>query len=357
MPFASLDKGMGIGTRDGDFSVGVHFLLQARWEHTERLHPDGRDDGFKIMLARPALRGTAFRKWVTYFVQFELAGSNATLLDAQVNVQPIPELGIQVGQFLTPFSREFLDTPGMLLFPEFAPSNTFLRTGRDVGALLTGRLLDKRLEYWAGPVNGNGIDRPLGGLENDNAQLEWMGRLQANVMGAAPYTEIPQLVTDAMGLVFGINGAYGDTEQTTSTLDPKTGAVTATKIGSSPTTRFGADARFNVGPFSLQVEGYSRTIQAVGGGARKVARGGFAQAGVFVYPRRLELAVRGDLIDVDAAHDNPLDKRIDAAVSYHFDGNHLKLQLRYAHADSPNALAPSPKGISNDVTLQGQLWF
>ena len=123
------------------------------------------------------------------------------------------------------------------------------------------------------------------------------------------------------------------------------------------TTRFGAYARFNVGPFSLQVEGYSRTVQAVGGGARKLARGGFAQAGFFVCPQRLEVAVRGDLIDVDATHDNALDKRFDAAVNYYFAGNHLKLQLRYAHASSPNALAPSPKGTSNDVTLQGQLWF
>ena len=109
--------------------------------------------------------------------------------------------------------------------------------------------------------------------------------------------------------------------------------------------------------FSLQVEGYSRTVQAVGGGPRKVARGGFAQAGFFFVPKTLQLAVRGDLTDTDATHDNVLDRRIDVGVNYYVHANNLKLQARYAWADSPGALTPSVKGTSNTATLQAQLWF
>lgn len=343
---------MGVASADGNFSVGVHMLFAAKWEHLEK--DAGREDGFKIWLARPALRGVAYRKWIEYFVQFSLEGAAPALLDAEVVVQPIPELGLKVGQFLTPFSREFLVPPGALLMPDFSPSNLLFRNGRDVGAMLMGSAFDKHLEYWAGAANGNGI----GKVANDNAQLEWFARVAANAIGKHPYTEIPSLTKEEMGLTFGLNASYADVEQTSNALDAKTGAITTTKLGSSPTTKLGVDGWSHWGPFSLQAEAYSRTVQAVGGGARKVARGGFAQMGFFVIDKTLQLAARGDLIDTDAAHDSKLDKRIDAGVNWYLHANNLKLQARYAWADSPNGLAPaSAKGTSNTVTLQAQLWF
>lgn len=351
VPFASLEKGMGITSADRSYSVGVHMLFQTRYEHVGK--DGGRDDGFKIVMARPSLRGVVFWNWIAYFVQFELAGPSASLLDAEIVVQPAPELGLKVGQFVTPFSREFLVPPGALLLPDFAPSNILFRNGRDVGATLLGSLFDQRIEYWAGAVNGNGINRP----SNDNAQLEWFGRVATNAIGKPAYSEIPSLTGEAASLTFGVNASYADVEQTTSTLDPQTGAVTTTKLGSSPTTKLGFDAWTHVGPLSLQIEGYSRTVQAVSGGARKVARGGFAQAGLFVLPRTLQLAVRGDLVDADATRDSPLDRRVDVGLNYYLRANHLKLGARYAWADSPNGLAPSVKGTSNTATLQAQLWF
>jgi hypothetical protein len=351
IPFASLEKGMGIASADGNFSVGLHFLFASRFEHVEK--DGGRDDGFKVWLARPAVRGVAFRKWIEYFVQFSLEGAAPALLDAEVVVQPLPELGVKVGQFITPFSREFLVPPGALLLPDFAPSDLLFRNGRDVGAMFLGSAFEKRLEYWAGAVNGNGIGKNA----NDNAQLEWFARVAANAIGRHPYTEIPSLTKDAASLTFGLNASYADTEQTSSTLDAKTGAITTTRLGSSPTTKLGVDAWSHWGPFTLQAEAYSRTVQAVGGGPRKVARGGFAQVGYFIIEKTLQLAARGDLIDLDATHDSKLDKRIDIGANWYVHANNLKLQARYGWAESPNAVPPSPKGTSNTATLQAQLWF
>lgn len=350
-PFASLEKGMGIASADGNYSVGVHVLFQTRFEHTER--DGGRDDGFKIVMARPALRGVAFRKWIEYFVQWELAGGSASLLDAELVVQPMPELGVKVGQFVTPFSREFLVPPGALLFPDFSPSNILFRNSRDVGATLMGSLFDKHLEYWAGAANGNGINK----ASNDNAQLEWFARIGANALGKPPYTEIPGLTKEEVGLTFGLNASYTDIEQTSSTLDPKSGAVTTQKLGSSPTTKLGVDAWSHYGPLSFQVEAYSRTVQAAGGGARKIARGGFAQAGLFVIDRTVQLALRGDLVDADATHPGTLDRRVDVGLNYYVHANNLKVMARYGWADSPSALTPSVKGTSSTGTLQAQLWF
>jgi hypothetical protein len=347
--FASLEEGMGARSTDKDFSVAVHLLLQLRYEHVES--DAGRSSGFVVPLARPALRGVAFQPWVQYFVQWELAGT-PLLLDAEIVAQPAPEIGLKVGQFLTPFSREFLVPPGALLFPDYAPSNILFRTNRDTGAMLLGSTLDGHVEYFAAAVNGNGINR--GG--NDNAELEWIGRLGVNVLGNSPYTEIPQLVTNDLGLSFGVNASRSEVEQIATTVAPGTGATTTTRLGSAPTTKLGGDVAFHGGRFSLVGEGYTRTIASGGGAARSVSHGGFAQAGLFLTPRTLELAARGDLIDADAGRTGGSSKRIDGAVVYYVRDNYLKVQLAYAWTES-RAAAATPPIISNAVRVQVQLWF
>jgi hypothetical protein len=343
---------MGVRSSDDSFSLGVHLLVQSRYEHVER--EGGRDDGFRVVLARPALRGNVLRPWIKYFVQFELATAPA-LLDAEVVVQPIPEVGLKVGQFLTPFSREFLVPPGALLFPDFAPSNVQFRNNRDTGAMLLGSLFDKHLEYFAAAVNGNGINNRNG---NDNAELEWIGRVGANVVGVSPYTEVPQLVTNDTGLALGLDASYSAIEQTATTTNPATGATTTAKLGSAPTSKLGADVAFHTGPLSVQGEMYTRTAGSGGGAARSVARGGFAQAGVFVVPKTVELMARADFVDLDVSHAGPPNKRFDGGVAYYVRDNHVKLQLRYAWASARATPAPaSPEMIANTVTLQGQLWF
>lgn len=349
LPFASVDEGLGIASEDGSYSSSLHMVVQTRFEHIES--EASRQSGFRVGMARPALRGVAVRKWLSYFVQWELAGT-VTLLDAEIVAQPAPEIGVKVGQFVTPFTREFLVPPFLLLFPDFAPSNILFRSGRDAGAMLLGQVFDKRLEYFAAAVNGNGLNR--GG--NDNAQLAWIGRLGVNVVGRHPYSETPQLSVDSASLALGTNASYAETEATTTTLDAQTGTSTVRRLGSAPTTKLGADVVVHAGPVSFASEIYTRTVRTASGG-REVARGGFAQGGVFVVPRTIELAARLDLVDLDAYRGGTLDKRLDGAATWYVRENHLKLQLRYAYADSPNAIAPSPKGTSSTLSLQAQLWF
>jgi hypothetical protein len=352
-PFASLEEGVGVRSDDGDFSLAAHLLFQTRYEHVER--DGGRDDGFRVVLARPALRGVAFIPWVQYFVQLELAGS-PLLLDAEIVAQPIPELGLKVGQFVTPFSREFLIVPGALLFPDFAPSNVQFRSNRDTGAMFLGSALDRRIEYFAAVMNGNGINR--GG--NDNAELAWIARVAGNVIGESPYTEIPQLLTGQLGLSVGLNASYAEVEQIGTTLDPVTGTTTTARLGSAPTSKVGADVAFHTGPLSVQGEFYTRTVGTGGGARHSVARGGFAQVGVFVVPRTVEVGIRGDLVDLDVGGARPPGSRFDLGAAYYFRENHLKLQLAYAWSDTrvvPLAPGASTSILANTVTLQAQLWF
>lgn len=349
VPFASLEDGMGMRSADDEFSLSLHLLTQLRYAHVER--EGGRDDGFRAVLVRPALRGAAFRPWIQYFVQFELAGTPA-LLDAEIIVHPIPEIGLKVGQFLTPFSREFLVPPGALLFPDFAPSNVLFRDNRDTGAMLFGGLFRRHVEYFLAAVNGNGINQ--GG--NDNAEPEWIGRLVATVIGKNAYTEIPQLVDDDVSLSFGAGGSHSQTEQTATSVNPTTGATTTARLGSTPTTKLGADVALHAGPVSLQAEAYARTIGSGGGVSRSVARGGFAQLGVFVVPKTLEVAARGDVIEL-ASNRGLTNERVDGGLVYYVRENHLKLQLAYAWTSVRAPDASAPAAVAHGVTAQAQLWF
>ena len=152
MFFASLDRGLGVSTADSSFSAELHFFTQIRLDQV--IADTVRAPEFRVAMARPVLRGKLLRPWIQYFIQPELAGRSTTLLDAEITIQPHPAIGVRVGQFLTPFSREFLVPPFRLLFPDFAPSNGFFRDNRDLGAMVLGMPADGHLEYYAGVFNG-----------------------------------------------------------------------------------------------------------------------------------------------------------------------------------------------------------
>lgn len=188
-----------------------------------------------------------------------------------------------------------------------------------------GSLFDKHLEYWAGAANGNGINK----ASNDNAQLEWFARIGANALGKPPYTEIPGLTKEEVGLTFGLNASYTDIEQTSSTLDPKSGAVTTQKLGSSPTTKLGVDAWSHYGPLSFQVEAYSRTVQ-IRRPAEALARSrGRLRPGGALRHRSPASSPSVEIVDADATHPGTLDRRVDVGLNYYVHANNLKVMARY----------------------------
>jgi hypothetical protein len=339
--FASLDEGVGIASEGDRFSATFHFLFQGRGEYAAR--SGGRDATMGVRLARPMIRGNLGFTWLHYFVQAELAGEAPRLLDADISAQPLPELGVHVGQFVTPFAREFPAPPGALLLTEFAPSNVFFRNNRDTGVMLTGGLWGSRLEWWAAALNGNGIDKP----GNDNAQLEYIGRINANVIGKHPPTENPQLGGRGRALAFGVNASHDDTERTATLANGST-----QKLGSSDVNKLGVDGALWLGALSVQTEIYAlRRTRA--GALPASARGGFAQMGLFVVPQKVEVAVRGDLLAPDTS--KSADRELAAGLNLYLAKEHLKLQLRYANRDARSGLTTA--GTTHAVALQLQAWF
>ena len=340
--YASIDRGVGVTTENRNFSLEVHFFTQIRLE--EDIVKSATTPEFRIVMARPVLRGTLFRPWIQYFVQPELGGAATTLLDAEVTIQPWAEFGVKVGQFLTPFTHEFLVPPFRLLFPDFAPSNIFFRDGRDLGAMVMGQPAGGHFEYYAGVFNGNGINKLPGG-----ARIMGIARIAANLRGKPIYTETPQFDDDRTQLSIGLNTTVGRQD-----LPLPDGAPAETVAEVAPYAKLGLDATLGTGPFSLQAEGYARW-QRLAGGATQWAGGTYLQLGLFVYQRFLQLATRFDLIDVNVSTHAGLRTQAEGMLVFYARGNHLKLHLRYAYGNTRGADLATQASHLHALTLQGQL--
>ena len=340
--FASVDRGLGATTADGSLSVALHFFTQLRLD--EVISDSVNTPEFRVVMARPSVRGALFRRWIQYFIQAELAGKNAALLDAELTFAPTPAIGLRVGQFLTPFSREFQVPPFRLLFPDFSPSNIFFRDNRDLGAMIFGLPWQGRFEYYAGVFNGNGINQAPGG-----ARILGIARLAANVFGKHLYTETPELDDTQTQLSVGLSASYGRHD-----LPVPASAPVGTQAEVAPYANLGLDASLHAGPCSAQGEGYLRW-QQLSGDATSWSAGGYLQGSCFVYRRALQLAARSDVIDASVQTHAGLRLQGEGMLVYYVRGNHLKAQLRYAYGNTRGDDVSTQASATHTVTVQTQL--
>jgi hypothetical protein len=146
-----------------------------------RVEPDSspRNTGFEIFNARLGVQGGLG----TLFGYLLHGGINTVddkfrLLDAVVSVSPLPELGVNLGQFKVPFSMEELLLRQDIKYESRAQAVSAIAPARQIGASVSGAFLEERLEYEFGLFNGNGES-----LQNDNASFLYGGRLQFNNVG------------------------------------------------------------------------------------------------------------------------------------------------------------------------------
>ena len=119
-------------------------------------------DSFSIPRARLSLAARLVKN-VRFRIQVDGVKSPA-LIDAILDVQFKPYLGLRVGQYYVPFSLESTTSDSELdtilrsqVVIALAPGRDINSQGRDIGAMLTGR--SSIVEYYAGVFNGAGINK------------------------------------------------------------------------------------------------------------------------------------------------------------------------------------------------------
>ncbi|HSN99296.1 MAG TPA: hypothetical protein VLS89_13465, partial [Candidatus Nanopelagicales bacterium] len=331
---ASLAEGLGFRTSEDRFALDAGVLAQVRGDATLN-GGELMSDGFTVLTARPYLRARAYHEQVRFFVQPELGTATPKLLDLEITWQPIPEIGLKVGQFLTPFSRAYFTPLPLLQFQDFSRVNERFRAGRDTGAMLLGSAGKGRLEYYAGAFNGNGIDR--GG--NDDTSLMGIARIAVNPVRQMPYDETPSLRGPVpFGIELGVNGIADRAHPTREEPDPTTGEPVTVELPAETRLTVGADIAVAWGGFTFLTEGYTRLIRPEEGDQKR-GFGAYAQAGYFVIPQRLELAARAGWMNPVTSKPDDEERSVEAQVNGYVVGNHLKMGARYQllHLDAPSA--------------------
>ncbi|UJR83448.1 porin [Sandaracinus amylolyticus] len=347
----SPDEGAFVRNADRSFSLQIGLLVQMRYQLSSTPDP-ARESEFIVRMVRPQLRGTVLAPWIRYFVQPELAGQSARLLDLQIDIQPHEAIGLRAGQFLTPFSRTFTTPVPRLLFPDFSIANDAFRADRDTGAMLFGTPFEGLLEYYVGIFNGNRIDQ--GG--NDDDQMLYMARLVASPLGRVALDETPALAAHVpFRISFGVNGYLGEITRTEARVDATTGLPATATLGIEHQRTLGADVALQWETLALQAELYYRDATLVDGTTRD-AIGGYAHLAWMFFRPYLEVAARVSVVDPDLASGGDVQRVIEGLINFYALGNHLKLQLRYANTTDERQHEPARNTIHSG-TLQAQLSF
>lgn len=353
--FGQDKEGVTVQAADGEASLTLGGLLQVQFEDGDRgdaRFPATGEDRFYLRRARLNATG-AFAEQFDFRLEFELAGTlgstnglRAQMTDGYVNWNRYAFANVRAGQLKTPFGFEQLYADPRLPTIERSLANDRLTLNRQLGAQLWGDLLDKHLSYAVGVFNGNGVNNSA----NDNGKFLWAGRLA---------------VTSWKGNLFGgpaswaIGGNAFQSEDTALSLPDL-------NLDSTPTTPdrdnlftgkrkgYGVDSQFETGPFSLWVEYLRNHLEPTD--ARPFAKfdadGWYAQAGVFLVPKKLQAVAKHETFDPSRRLSGDDVSTDTVGLNYFIRGNSLKLQLDYLRTELPGNV-----DTQNKVIVRLQAWF
>ena len=199
-------KGKGFGFSTGNFELWVGGLFQFVYYG---LAPDDEQNtnNFRVKEARFYFKGKAFVEGFTYKIQFGVLDGTATLLDAQANYVVTDGFQVMLGQFKTPYGRQYQSPADSTAFMNATIVTAEFTLGRDIGVMAhdiveLGENGDMAVEWAFALVNGDGPN--VDG--NDNNWLGWIARLGFYPMGMVEYGESD--LANTQDLKFGIAGSY-----------------------------------------------------------------------------------------------------------------------------------------------------
>lgn len=181
------DKGFELRSADDKYLMEIAARLQFRFATPGDQNPVTFDDFitekkrvFKINRARLKIGGHAYKPWLKYYFEYELAQSN--LLDFRVMIEKWSFLSFKVGQWKLEYSQERYISSGEHQMVDRSIINRPFTTDRQQGIEVYGRLKQGRVadfNYWAALMTGTG----RGSTSNDDDNLMVFGRIQWNPLG------------------------------------------------------------------------------------------------------------------------------------------------------------------------------
>jgi len=180
-------KGFELLTADNNYLLQIQGRLQFRFATPDDQNPVTFDDFhdehqriFKINRARLKVGGHAFRPWIKYYWEYELAQTN--LLDFKAMIERYPWLSFKVGQWKTDYNRERVISSGQQQMVDRSIINRPFTLDRQQGVSVYGHINGSGVadfNYWVSVLTGNG----RGASTSDDKDIMYVTRVQWNFTG------------------------------------------------------------------------------------------------------------------------------------------------------------------------------
>ncbi|MDO8444729.1 MAG: porin [Deltaproteobacteria bacterium] len=314
-------------------SMNISGYIQFQGSVIENNDVVSDEDGFRIRRAKLAVFGNAYEH-VKFKLEANFAGTPA-LDDAFIEDDHLPYFVGRVGQFKVPFSLEELTSDTEILSIERSEVVKQIAPERDQGISFSGDIPGGLLSYSIGAFNGSKAkaattysigsynDAAKNATKNDNDQLLYAGRLVAKPAG---------------WIKVGVNGLT---------------STDGSGSGEEDRTSYGIDLQIKNPKRGCSLQGEYLNQRLEKTGADVTSEGFYVQAGHFVVPKHLEVALKYEGYDADTAHRNRDDIRwTTVGLNFYIDGHDAKLMANYIFKNEGD------DSYDNDTFLaQAQLRF
>jgi len=331
-------KGLRAATADGNNALTLAGRIQGRYTATDRDSGSDRSN-FSVRRARLSVSGHVYNPNFRYGFQGDFA-DDFSLRDAFFESTHVPWATAKAGQFKIPYNRSQVGSSAAMQFVERALTNDeFILgdDGRDIGLSVGGEALPGTLAYSAGVFNGTGPN-----TSNSDTDHLILGRLLYTPLGAFAdyYQEGDLLAAPTPRLGIGIAAAFSSDESNgrTTTRAGLTNDELFPDFTGADIYGTTVDANFKLHGFAALADVYFRRIDPKGSAIDAFdAYGALVQAGYFVVPQRVEVAVRYAWIDPNRSTSANDVRECGGAVGYFFRGHDLKVQadLRHVATERP----------------------
>jgi len=319
---------------DNSLTLGAWGQFRATVDDREQFDGDtvgsglGKEDGtstsFSIPRLRLYLQGTAFKPWMRYKVEIEVANlktdtvtnlNNGRITDGYVEFAKSPYATVRVGQYKVPFGMQQLVPDTRQEFVDRSIADAKFAPARDVGVMLLGQFFDKKFGYQASVVNGGGQNNP-----QDDRGVMYGARIVYDPLGEYKLVEGATDNPEKNVLHFGVAYRGGEV--------PRGLATVGNFEDPNDETAFGVEIAWKYKRFFAMGEYYKQTDEQANPtvGPDIDANGYHAQFGVFVQPKKQELALRYASIEPDDSIVDAKQTEARLVYGYYWVGHNMKLQ-------------------------------
>ena len=342
------DGGFYVKTEDDSFSLRLNGFAQVRYTFFDP-QKGKSNNNFDVALARLAFSGHVFDPKFTYFMQYEAStfGNNnrVSALDWWMKYNLSPDLAVQAGRFILPYSRQFYTHPGNLLFSDLSAADYAFNLQRAVGAHAGGKFGPLAFD---GAVTNSIRALDAGGQQNIGRDLAWLGRLELDILEPYGYLESSPTPVSAPQLSVGVAAAFNPIDEASTFQNVLPG---------DRTTNATIDAGFRWDRFTLQAAGHFRHNNLKAPGKKDSDDWGYyVQAGFYLVPEHWELAARVSGVDFGRANNPAVLGDImeyTGGLNYYLYGHNVKLQMDYSFIDTDRFVG----GHRGDHRLRVQTQF